>query len=320
MNDLVGYRTLTKRDFYFSDIAAFGLLKVQKVKLARRPLRRLFFLGKSSLKYLDMEVVTNRREGLRGAAEARVRYFSMFGQELLASHQKQYLFADPVQKTGVQRVWFMLPEGAVFALLEIARNCTGVSVGVSTRLKLEDESDALQGVEDLTEIALTEILRCRDERLLASAYGQAEEDCAHDRALRILTRMAYLWQKPEILRAIEYLTDTRRAVGQEFSLCDYTDFSPTGQGVFEYSALLSGCHVPSVMLSKLLRHEVQTLALAMNKARADCVRVTSGPDAFLRLIVAKHVGVSVEWVAKGLYDDLPLWISCAEAESFIEQY
>jgi len=317
VSDLIGYRILTKRDFRFSAMAVFGFLKLQRVKLSRRPLRRLFFLGKSSAKYLDMEVVTNRREGLRGAAEARVRYFSILGQELIGSHQKQYLFADPVQKSGVQRVWLTQPEGAMFALLELARNCSGVSVGVSARLKLEDEADALQEAEDLNEIALTEILRCRDERLLASAYGQAEEDCAHDRALRILSRMTYLWQKPETLRAIEYLHDTRQIVEQEVALGDRPDFTPTGKGVFKFSALLSGCHVPAVTLSKLLQYEARLLILEMNEVKADCVRITNGPNAFVRLLIAKRVGVRVECKAENLYDDLPLWVSRADAESLI---
>ncbi|MFC3051717.1 hypothetical protein [Kordiimonas pumila] len=312
MSALADYRKLTGSDFLASRFGVFGMLHPQKILLARRPLKRFFLLGRARLRCLDIEALTTQRGGVRGAVEVRIRYFTIWGREIKQAEQTQLLFADPVNNAGLQRIWLSGRKGGPLALFSIARTSNGAPVGITSSFQLKHHS------VDVEDVAVAEILRCRDELLLLSAYEKAEDDGAPERALRILARLAFLWQKPSTQRAMTYIRDVRQLVAHGFKVKGVKALvGHAGSGTYKYVSLFAAVKGSDVLLSRKIAYEAQRLAVEMQKSGSDTVEVAEGSDLLIRLIVAYNLGVKIS-VQTTHMGTLPLWVSEVEAAEFVE--
>jgi len=317
MTSLAGYRTLAKRDFTFSQFGAFGIGGAEKIKLTRRPIRRLFFVGASPLKFMDMEIITTKPAAEREAVTVTLRYFTVFWRELVVDTQmaQQHFFADEYSEVSPQRLWVRRPKGAVFTLIELARNPTEERIGVEGRLKLS-------AVHRQPEEPLN-IETCRDRVLLEMRLHQAREAADRGTGRRVLARLIYLWQLPEHQQALEVLDDADRLMHVGFSHNNIARFTKTNNVNLKYEALFAKPATLDLPLSKWLTHEIALLAQMVQNTGADRIEVTNGNNYMERhtvaTLVAKLCGLKLT-VGKGLGNDVNShlgWINSKEIEKFL---
>jgi len=272
MSVLAGYRALTARDFNASRFGAFGMLRRQKVMLAKRPLQRLFFLGLAREKYLELEVVTGKRQIERGAVTARVHCFSLTGRKIPVSPEiaEQRFFADCIGEEAVQRLWVRRPPRAVFALISFARTTRGKRIGVSGKLRLAREKALTPALDDL--------LASRDRLALEKSLSAAKQRGNRQIGRKLLARLIYLWQCDTHRRELAVLEDAERLYtrGLPLPAGDHTrcDKDPRA---FVYRDFVVGEPPRNLPLSKWVLHEAKLLVGELRRVGADTIRLQDGP-------------------------------------------
>ncbi|UTW60060.1 hypothetical protein KFE96_07050 [Kordiimonas sp. SCSIO 12603] len=252
MTDLVGYRTLRKRDFRASRIGAFGTVKRQKVLLPRKGLNRSFFVGSADNWFLDMEIVAGGHEAIRNAVSIEWSFTNSFGKSLKISTEEytNYLFADPVEFSSPQRVWVKRPKDAVFAVAKICRLIKGVKIGLSAKLKLQKSQASPNGEQERLS---------RDRATLGKLLVQATEEKRYSDTSDILARMVYLWRMPEDRRLLETCIDARKLVERGFKIPVPKQPYKAEHQIWDYAQSLSGDSSSDGLLSRWLLSEVLML-------------------------------------------------------------
>lgn len=281
MIELVTYRVLGKIDFALSRFAAFGLWKPERIILPRRPLRRLFFLGRAQLRCLHMEIMTGRKASERGAVSATVRYFTVFGRELTAEQKfvHQSFFADEASQLSPQYLWVKKPKGAAFALVELARTLNQSRIGFAGRIKLISVREG--------DVEPVDIDTCRDRTRLEISLEQAYLRADRDAGRQLLCRLIFVWQAVEYQQALAVLNDAEQLLKFGFSTRFSTDFVQNNGVSFEYGALFSGTMPRDMPILKWLKHEAALLEQALQHEAAAEIKIIQGDNLMVRSLVGK---------------------------------
>jgi len=308
MSSLTGYRTLQKRDFQASDLGAFGLFGHHKVMLARKPVKRLFYIGFARQKFIDLQIVTAANKAERAAVTALVRYFDIFGREIEVDGRVQYqeFFADPADKVETQRLWIERPKGAVFALLRMQRAVKKRRIGLDARLVLQKREP--RSLSD------GEVLATRDRKELEDALAAARY--TQDRAIAqlVFKRLIFLWQDPAhiqdhflMMEASELVLEFHQLLGKKVPFFEGEDKE------YQYDQALSLPYLPEVSVRKWCRYEAQLLADTVKQQGAGKIVVPAeAPETLLlpALYARAERGISLE--AQRKIDNPIGWISARE--------
>ena len=280
MTELVGYRQLSKRDYRASRIGAFGTVKRQKVLLARRPLKRSFFIGAADSWFLDLEIVAPGQEAIRDAVVIEWHFTNSFGKliEGQDANPVDYLFADPQGFSSCQRVWVKRPLDAVFATASISRNVKGVKLGLYAKLKLQKAKRQHEGRREQLP---------RDYATLRTLLRDMLENAQFEGVGDVLERMIYLRRLPEDRRSLEIFMDARKLLEVDFKLNLPSYGYSTGAEQHDYDALLTGTPAADNMLSRWLSCEALLLASKMKEQKNAKLFIQGQADVGYRLLAAQ---------------------------------
>ncbi|MFC4347234.1 hypothetical protein ACFO5Q_05195 [Kordiimonas lipolytica] len=317
MTALQGYRELGRRDFAASRLAAFGMLGHQKIKLKKRPVRRLFALPQNGPRYLDISFVTDQQEMARGAVDVTIRYRGMRGVALRQPVVHR-LFADPADQAGVQRLWLDPPKRAMFAEVSFSRAVRGQQVALDGRLKL-GRAPMRPGLDLFDEVVASRDLSAM-HHLLEDLVGVQDRT----RARALLARICFLSHDPRFARSLQSLDDAERILA--FGPNDCAPGVPLGQNVYLYDRSHLRANLASLPLGKALRREARCLVRDLRVGGSGGIKIPQGYQQLGRLLVAVMVKrqtpeltVELDWEAfraapQGLGD----WLVFDTGASFLE--
>jgi len=303
------YRALTKADFIASSIGGFGFWSAHKIRLTRRALKRLFWLGFGGAKYFDLHVATSRDEAERAAVAVTICYYSSFGRKL--SEKKQFLFADTMADLDVQRVWLRSERRAVFAQVAITRLGADPCIGLEGRLKLSAQGELKLHPRD--------VATSRDRAALEHTLTLAVEDNDRTYGRALLARLIYLWQGEVHVRDLQVLADADLLVAHGMRL-DHAKKRDglRGSGTFLYEGFCNGFLPDRVPLSKWLRLEIALLNAAVLAAKVETIEIGLGSHSEVRAvaasIVAKQLGLRLQ-VSEGSSRLGLGWLSASELKA-----
>jgi len=317
MTVLEEYRDLGRRDFAASRVAAFGMLGHQKIKLKKRPVRRLFALPQNGPRYLDISFVTDAQEMARGAVDVIIRYRGMRGVALRQPVVHR-LFADPVDQAGVQRLWLDPPKRAMFAEVSFSRAVRGQQIALDGRLKL-GRAQARPGLDAFDEVAASRDLLAM-HHLLEDLVGAQDRG----RARALLARMCFLSHDPAFTRSLQSLDDAERILA--FGPNDSAPGVPLGQNVYFYRQSRLAENLRVLPLGKALRREARCLARDLRTGDYGAVQIPLGDQQLGRLLVAAMVKrqtpeltVELDWEAFRVAPQrLGDWLVFDTGASFLE--
>ena len=306
MTALADYRTLTKADFLASSVGGFGFWRKQKIRLTRRAIKRIFWMGFSGPKYFDLAAVTSSADAKRAAVVVNITYYSVLGRKL--SEQKQFLFADPAADLKAQRIWLRPKSPATFARVELSRAGVDPCVGLAGHLKLSRQGEL--------QLHPSEVAKSRDRAALEHTLALALEDSDRTFGRVLLARLIYLWQDAAHVRDLQMLADADRLIAEGMrcrSEEKRNDLS--GKETFLYDALCSEFFPESVPLSKSFRLEIVLLSAAVRAANAKTIVMGSGSNSEARAIAASIVADNLSLRLQspdGVGSNRVGWLSAAE--------
>lgn len=320
MTALSGYRQLEKRDFALSRAAAFGLFGHQKIVLRRRPVKRLFMLAKSGMRYLDISFITDASETARGAVDVTIDYFGPIGGRLAPPLHHQ-LFADPIGAALPQRLWLDPPKGARFANVSFRRARPGREIALDGRIKLTRSRQAI----NLGDYGA--VLQSRDLSAMALLLPQLEATCDRVRAEKLLVRMRWLSDARPIARKLASLKDGDSIIanGPGFTVPGAQGYPATAGISHIYDQLLTESEHAPLPLAKALRREALSLFALLKADSVEAIDVAEGADWLARLIVVAALKqsmpalkVQIDWPR---FEDVPLglghWHAFTSGNAFL---
>ncbi len=312
-----GFSVISRIALLLCRLRLLDIARTHKRILTRRPLSLVSFVGGlQKTTVIELTVNTTNPETERRAATAGVRYFTIFGRQLVTTPEgcQFNLFADPIGTRDPQRLYSDPPAHAFWSVVTIQRQTEERRIGIEGSLRPRP----LKQAEPL---AFEAALISRDRRSLEYHVQRAQDNRNRSAARQLLSRMIFLARRPDDIRHLRFIADTDHVMADLAVNANVR--IGTAAEKFAYSGLLTMPFDNRVPLSKWLASEGISLNAEVSKQGTGVseVVITPGVHWGLRVLAAAYAGypVFVEDIrddAGGGQEKIP-WIKHQELLSFI---
>lgn len=279
-------------------LARLRVIDVAKARPRIMPLRAVsklsFVWGKSQSTGFRLAVTTTNSETERAAVKIIVRYFTVFGSEIMQPDENREfdLFADPVSQTEVQCFLCPQPVGACWAVVEMVRQTDERRIGIHGSLRPV-------AMPTNNPMPLNEALVGRQRFPLEHHLAEAEKIKDRHTAMQVLSRMIFLQRRASDLRQLRLIADidqvfedlsTRNApvISKQIDVSKKTAEKPP------YAKLYTTPFTNSLPLSKWLASEAIGLKRDFGApSTASEIFISDGDNQALRSLTASYAGYAI---------------------------
>lgn len=298
-------KRLTKWRLRLARLKLFNVFSDGFWLLPARGMSRWVKVRVGALHYLELSAVSEDRFTHRDAVRLDVRFFSILGREILPAKPKSsaeyglqtaYFFADKALDADPdpQRIYIKAPRGAVFAAITLSRSSVKQRALIQTDFCLKPNRDA-------EKYTLAEALTGRDEFQLRTHLEDAESKADRRVAQALLARLIHVFQHPFdrcLQRKIALLDHILDGEPQAVEQANPTSHS--------YSKAFNKPVADPAGFEAWLECETARL----RQLSVDLVQIGQGTDAVMRVLAAKHAGLSVRVadIDRFLDQGQPTWL------------
>lgn len=311
-----GYAPLGRLALMLSRTRLIDAARSTKRMLPRRPLSLLSFVfSKNPMVGIELAVATTKPEAERAAVVINVRYFTLFGTEIVQPPEKRdfRLFADPTDQTEAQCFVCPPPLRARWSVVTIMRQTGERRIGVHGSMKPRTLRKSVTP-------RLEDALKGRQRYSLVHHLSEAKTNRDRATAMRVLSRMVFLEHRSADQRELRLIVDIDQIVSDLARRGGPNFENPSDKGK-AYPALFTAVFDNSLPLSKWLASEAISVKREFGAPEQGlAIYIPAGDDFALRVLAASHAGYAVTMKANGEGahvdpGDIP-WVKKQELLSF----
>lgn len=287
--------------------------------LPRRPLSLLSFVfSKNPMVGIELAVATTKPKAERAAVIITVRYFSLFGTEITQPREKREFrfFADPIDQTEAQCFFCPPPARARWSMVTVMRQSKERRIGVHGSVKPRVLAKSVTP-------RLEDALAGRQRYSLKHHLAEAEKNRDRGTAMRLLSRMIFLEQRPDDQRKLRLIADIDQVIS-DLAGMDKPSFAGQAADGGAYPTLFTAAFDNSLPLSKWLASEAISLKREFGiPQKGVAIIIADGENLALRVLAAGYAGYGVAISANGVGaliepGDIP-WVKKEELLSFLTE-